>query len=97
MLTLDDPVIKTEPLIISLFEANVMSTKILAPGMYGWQSSHILYEGIQLISYLENNVALHNFRMYMNRKYSLGMFAMNIPPKYTDGIFFINIQCKYTM
>ena len=94
---MDDPVVKMESVVINLSEPNVMSTKILAPGTYGWQSSHILYEGIQLVSYLENNIALHNVIMYTYRKYSLCMFTMNIPPKYTDGIFGLNIQGKYTI
>ena len=76
---MDDPVIKTEPLIIYLSEGNVMTTNILASGTYGWQPSHILYEAIQLVSYLKKKVTLHNFKMCSNSKHSLGMFAMNTP------------------
>ena len=62
---------------------------------YCGQSSHILYEGIQLISHLQNNVISNNWRMQTIKKIFV-TYLMNIPVEYTHGMFVINIQLKYT-
>ena len=91
----DNTIIETKPLIINFSEADVMSTDIFTPGAYCGQSSHILYEGIQLISHLQNNVISNNWKMQTMKKIFV-TYLMNIPVEYTHGMFVINIQLKYT-
>ena len=68
---------------------------IFTPRTYCGQSSNILYEGIQLISHLQNSAISNNWNMQSIRKIFVTSL-MNISVEYKHGMFVINIQFKYT-